>query len=107
MAYTKKIGITEANRLDVSRAHKFVYSLTQRVFMTFAEARQPLDRAHVRLILGVGDLGLEHALRRLREANCVRPARRGFFEFVPGAKIPVDARGTNARSFGNRGRRAG
>lgn len=103
----------EANRVEPMAAHPaestFRYSLTQRVYLTFADYYpQALDRAHVMLVLNLGDRALDHAMRRLADEACVRPAkgRRGFYEFVPGALMPVDTRGTNPKSRGNRGARA-
>lgn len=85
------------------------YTLVQRVYLVFAEYYpQALDRRHLKLVLNVEGDSLNYAMRRLASNACIRLAsgRRGLFEFSPGAKMPLDARGRNPNSFGNRGRRA-
>lgn len=103
----------EANRMvplaGRPDTNMFRYSLTQRVYLTFADYYpQALDRAHVMLVLNLGDRALDHAMRRLTNEGCVlpTPGRRGFYEFVPGSLMPVDTRGMNPGSRGNRGARA-
>lgn len=103
-----KRGWLEANRIDHSRLHDYEYSLTQRVFLVLQHSAVPLDRAEIMRVLNVGELGLDHALRRLKKSACVTPAPGmfGFYVIVPGAKMPEDTRGKNLNSFGNRGSRA-
>lgn len=78
-------------------------SLVQRIFLLFRTQARPLDRRDVKTLLNLGDAGLKHAMARLVADACVRPVpgRYGFFEFVPGATMPVDTRGTSAASRGN------
>lgn len=92
-----------ANTPDATGVHAFHFSLTQRVFLAFSEAKQPLDRKHVKMLLSIGDEGLKHAMERLEAAGCVRKVdgRWGFYELVPGAVMPADTRGKSERSQAN------
>ena len=98
--------LKEFNRLDASGKYVFHYSLTQRVFLLFQRMGRPLDRRDVMSLLNIGADGLKHAMTRLAKDHLRPvPGQHGFYEIVPGAGLPLDTRGTNPRSHGNRGRR--
>lgn len=96
-------GPVEANTPDATGVHAFHYSLTQRVFLVYAQAVQPLDRRDVMEKLSIGDAGLDHAIRRLTQTNRLKavPGRWGFYAWVPGSTLPEDSRGKDERSLAN------